>query len=258
MIQFYHVSKIYSGNIHALDDITLQVNRGEFVFLTGPSGAGKTTLLKLIHCEESPTQGEILVNGINISRIKHSQIPYLRRNIGIVLQKLKILKDNTDIPYLRRNIGIVFQDFKLLKDLTVFQNVAFALEVTGTRGKELKRRTWKTLRMVGLLEKMDEMPLKLSGGEQQRVAIARALVNNPPILLADEPTGNLDPEITLDIINLMNNLNAGGTTIIVATHNTDLVRKYSKMVVKLVKGRTVDQLHPERPALRTEVKASFL
>lgn len=235
MIQFYHVSKIYSGNIHALDDITLQVNRGEFVFLTGPSGAGKTTLLKLIHCEESPTQGEILVNGINISRIKHSQIPYLRRNIGIV-----------------------FQDFKLLKDLTVFQNVAFALEVTGIRGKELKRRTWKTLRMVGLLEKMDEMPLKLSGGEQQRVAIARALVNNPPILLADEPTGNLDPEITLDIINLMNNLNAGGTTIIVATHNTDLVRKYSKMVVRLAKGRTVDQLHPERPALRAEVKASFL
>ena len=235
MIQFYHVSKIYSGNIHALDDITLQVNRGEFVFLTGPSGAGKTTLLKLIYCEESPTQGEILVNGINISRIKPSQIPYLRRNIGII-----------------------FQDFKLLKDLTVFQNVAFALEVTGIRGKELKRKTWKTLRMVGLLEKMDEMPLKLSGGEQQRVAIARALVNNPPILLADEPTGNLDTEITIDIINLMNNLNAWGTTIVVATHNTDLVSKYNKMVIRLIKGRTVDQMHPERAALKAEVKASFL
>jgi len=235
MIQFYHVNKIYSGNIHALHDITLQVNRGEFVFLTGPSGAGKTTLLKLIYCEESPTQGEILVNGINISRIKPSQIPYLRRNIGII-----------------------FQDFKLLKDLTVFQNVAFALEVTGIRGKELKRKTWKTLRMVGLLEKMDEMPLKLSGGEQQRVAIARALVNNPPILLADEPTGNLDPEITIDIINLMNNLNAWGTTIVVATHNTDLVSKYNKMVIRLIKGRTVDQMHPERAALKAEVKASFL
>jgi cell division transport system ATP-binding protein len=235
MIQFYHVSKIYSGNIQALNDLTLQVNRGEFVFLTGPSGAGKTTLLKLIYCEESPTQGEILVNGINISRIKPSQIPYLRRNIGIV-----------------------FQDFKLLKDLTVFQNVAFALEVTGIRGKELKRRTWKTLRMVGLLDKMDETPLKLSGGEQQRVAIARALVNNPPILLADEPTGNLDPEITLDIINLMNNLNASGTTIVVATHNTDLVRKYSKMVIRLIQGRIIDKIHPERPTVIPEVKASLL
>ena len=235
MIQFYHVSKIYSGNIQALNDLTLQVNRGEFVFLTGPSGAGKTTLLKLIYCEESPTQGEILVNGINISRIKPSQIPYLRRNIGIV-----------------------FQDFKLLKDLTVFQNVAFALEVTGIRGKELKRRTWKTLRMVGLLDKMDETPLKLSGGEQQRVAIARALVNNPPILLADEPTGNLDPEITLDIINLMNNLNASGTTIVVATHNTDLVRKYSKMVIRLIKGKIIDKIHPERPTAIPEVNASLL
>jgi len=235
MIQFYHVSKIYSGNIQALNDITLQVNRGEFVFLTGPSGAGKTTLLKLIYCEESPTQGEILVNGINISRIKPSQIPYLRRNIGIV-----------------------FQDFKLLNDLTVFQNVAFALEVTGIRGTELKRRTWKTLRMVGLLEKMDVTPLKLSGGEQQRVAIARALTNNPPILLADEPTGNLDPEITLDIINLMNNLNASGTTIVVATHNTDLVGEYSKMVIRLIKGRIIDTIHPERPTLIPEVKASIL
>jgi cell division transport system ATP-binding protein len=235
MIQFFNVNKIYSGNIHALSDITLRVNRGEFVFLTGPSGAGKTSLLKLIYCEESPTQGEILVNGINVSRIKRSQIPYLRRNIGIV-----------------------FQDFKLLKDLTVFQNVTFALEVTGVRGKELKRRAWKTLRMVGLLDKMDEMPLKLSGGEQQRVAIARALVHNPPILLADEPTGNLDPEITLDIINLMNNFNASGTTIVVATHNTDLVRKYSKTVIRLVDGRTVDQIRPEGTMVNPEVKSSFL
>ncbi len=234
MIQFYHVSKIFPGNIHALNDITVQVNKGEFVFLTGPSGAGKTTLLKLIYCEESPTRGEILVNGINISRIKPSQIPYLRRNIGIV-----------------------FQDFKLLKDLTVFQNVAFALEVTGMRGKELKRRTWKILRMVGLLDKMDEMPLKLSGGEQQRVAIARALANNPPILLADEPTGNLDPEITLDIINLMNNFNAWGTTIVIATHNTDLVRKYSKRVIRLTKGRIIDQMRPGT-MLKPEFKASSL
>jgi cell division transport system ATP-binding protein len=235
MIQFYHVSKVYSSNINALNDITVQVNKGEFVFLTGPSGAGKTTFLKLIYCDESPTRGEILVNGINIARIKPSQIPYLRRNIGIV-----------------------FQDFKLLKDLTVLQNVAFALEVTGIRGKELKRRTWKTLRMVGLLDKMDETPLKLSGGEQQRVAIARALANNPPILLADEPTGNLDPEITLDIINLMNNFNASGTTIVIATHNTDLVRKYSKRVIRLTMGRMIDQMHPERPTLKTEGKASLL
>jgi len=234
VIHFYHVSKIYSNNIHALDDITLQVDRGEFLFLTGPSGAGKTTLLKLIYCEESPTQGEILVNGINISRIRPSQIPYLRRNIGIV-----------------------FQDFKLLKDLTVSQNVAFALEVTGIRGKELKRRTWKTLRMVGLLDKMDEMPLKLSGGEQQRVAIARALINNPPILLADEPTGNLDPDISVDIINLMNNFNAWGMTVVIATHNIDLVRKYSKRVIRLKKGRTTDQMDPERLTLKPEAEASF-
>lgn len=233
MIQFFHVSKIYSGNVHALNDITLQVNRGDFVFLTGPSGAGKTSLLKLIYCEERPTQGEILVNGINISRIKPSQIPYLRRNIGIV-----------------------FQDFKLLKDLTVFENVAFALEVTGVRGKELRRRAWKTLRMVGLLDKMDEMPLKLSGGEQQRVAIARALVHNPPILLADEPTGNLDPEITLDIINLMNNFSASGTTVVIATHNTDLVRKYSKRVIRLLKGKTTDQVRSER-AMLNPVSYSF-
>ena len=235
MIQFYHVSKIYSNNIQALNDINLQVDKGEFLFLTGPSGAGKTTFLKLIYCEESPTRGEILVNGINISRVKPSRIPYLRRNIGIV-----------------------FQDFKLLKDLTVFQNVAFALEATGTRGRELKRRTWNTLRMVGLLDKMDEIPLKLSGGEQQRVAIARALVNNPPILLADEPTGNLDPDITLDIINLMNNFNTWGMTIIIATHNTDLVGKYSKRVIRLKEGRIMDQMQPEGPTLLPESKASYL
>lgn len=235
MIQFYHVSKVYPNNTHALIDINLHVNKGEFVFLTGPSGAGKTTLLKLVYCEESPTRGEILVNGINISRIKPSKIPYLRRNIGIV-----------------------FQDFKLLKDLTVFQNVAFALEVTGVRGRELKRRTWNTLRMVGLVDKMDEMPVKLSGGEQQRVAIARALVNNPPILLADEPTGNLDPDVTLDIINLMNNFNAWGMTVAIATHNTDLVRKYTKRVIRLNKGRTMDQIHPEGSTLNPEAKASFL
>jgi cell division transport system ATP-binding protein len=233
MIQFFHVSKVYPGTIHALTDVTLEVNEGEFVFLTGPSGAGKTTLLKLIFCDERPTRGDILVNGMNVCRMRASQIPYLRRNIGIV-----------------------FQDFKLLKDLSVFQNVAFALEVTGIRGKEMKRRTWKTLRMVGLLDKMDETPLKLSGGEQQRVAIARALVNNPPILLADEPTGNLDPEVTLDIINLMNNFNASGTTIVVATHNTDLVRKYRKRVIQLLRGRTVDQTHSERSMVHPEATAS--
>jgi cell division transport system ATP-binding protein len=235
MIQFYHVSKIYPNSVHALTNIDLHVNKGEFVFLTGPSGAGKTTLLKLIYCEESPTQGEILVNGINTSRIRRSRIPYLRRNLGIV-----------------------FQDFKLLKDLTVFQNVAFALEVTGVRGRELKRRTWNTLRMVGLVDKMDELPIKLSGGEQQRVAIARALVNNPPILLADEPTGNLDPDVTLDIINLMNNFNAWGMTVVIATHNTDLVRKYSKRVIRLNKGRTMDEVHSEGSPLKPEAKASCL
>ena len=215
MIQFYHVSKVFPANIQALSDITLQVNKGEFIFLTGPSGAGKTTLLKLIYCEESPTRGEILVNGINISRIKHSQIPYLRRNIGIV-----------------------FQDFKLLNNKTVSDNIALVLRALGHKKREIPKRIRQVLRVVGLDERvLRQPPLKLSGGEQQRVAIARALINTPPIILADEPTGNLDPDLTVEIMDLLEKVNNLGTTVVVATHDTSLVDKYQKRTIPLYKGR---------------------
>jgi cell division transport system ATP-binding protein len=214
MIQTYHVHKIYPGGNAALSDVTVQVERGEFVFLTGPSGAGKSTLLKLLFGQERPSQGEILVDGINVSKIA------LRR-----------------IPMLRRRIGMIFQDFKLLNNKSVFENIAFALEILGYNQKEIRRKAWQALRLVGLHEKMDYLPLRISGGEQQRVAIARALVKDPPLILADEPTGNLDPDLTADIINMLMLLNTKGTTVVVATHDADLIQRYRKRVISLIKGR---------------------
>jgi cell division transport system ATP-binding protein len=214
MIQTYHVHKTYPGGCNALSDISVRVERGEFVFLTGASGAGKSTLLKLIFCQEKPSSGEILVDGMNVSRIRSSRVPLLRRRIGMI-----------------------FQDFKLLNNRTVFENVAFALEILGYSQKEMRRRAWQALRLVGLHERMDEYPLRISGGEQQRVAIARALVKDPPIILADEPTGNLDPELTADIINILMLLNTKGTTVVVATHDTDLIQRYRKRVIALSEGR---------------------
>lgn len=208
MIQMFHVTKAYPGDPPTLTDINLHVEKGEFVFLTGPSGAGKTTLLKMIFCEEMPTRGQILVGGRNVGRIRDSAVPYLRRNIGVV-----------------------FQDFKLLHYRTVAENVAFALDVLGVPRSEGRERVRKMLKLVGLEHKMDSLPMKLSGGEQQRVVIARALVNDPTILLADEPTGNLDPGNKQRAMRLLIEMaNARGVTLLAATHDESLLPLFDRVI----------------------------
>jgi cell division transport system ATP-binding protein len=216
MIQFFHVYKAYPGDPPALSDINLNVDKGEFVFLTGPSGAGKTTLLKLIFCAEKATGGQILVGGRNIARIRESAVPYLRRNIGVV-----------------------FQDFKLLHRRTVLDNVAFTMDVLGVPRAEARERVMKMLKLVGLEHKADALPVRLSGGEQQRVVIARALVNDPTILLADEPTGNLDPQLTVEIMDLLCDVNVRGTTVLVATHDSTILERYPKRTVRIERGQVV-------------------
>lgn len=216
MIQMFHVYKAYPGDPPSLSDINLHVHKGEFVFLTGPSGAGKTTLLKLIFCAERATKGQVLVAGRNVARIRESAIPYLRRNIGVV-----------------------FQDFKLLPHRTVADNVQFTLDVIGIPRAQARAKVMRMLKMVGLEHKADAFPLKLSGGEQQRVVIARALVNDPTILLADEPTGNLDPALTLEIMDLLCDVNARGTTVMVATHDASLISRYNKRTIRLERGTIV-------------------
>ena len=217
MIQAFHVYKQYNRESHALLDVTLAVEKGDFVFLTGASGAGKTTLLKLIFREEVPSQGQILVNGRNVSAIPESKIPHLRRTIGVV-----------------------FQDFKLLKRKTIFENVSFVLRVMGVGKTERKQRVFHVLKKVGLHHKMHSYPLQLSGGEQQRVAIARALINQPVLLLADEPTGNLDPDLALEIMLLFKEINSHGTTVLVATHDRELITRMGKRVITLDRGRVVE------------------
>lgn len=216
MIQMFHVYKAYPGDPPSLADINLHVEKGEFVFLTGPSGAGKTTLLKLLFCAEQATRGQILIGGRNIGRIRESAIPYLRRNIGVV-----------------------FQDFKLLPHRTVADNVAFTLDVLGVSRAESQVRVQRMLKRVGLEHKAKSYPLKLSGGEQQRVVIARALVNDPTILLADEPTGNLDPALTVEIMDLLRDVNIRGTTVVVATHDATLLSRYQKRTIRLEQGQIV-------------------
>jgi len=212
----FHVYKAYPGDPPSLSDINLHVHKGEFVFLTGPSGAGKTTLLKLIFCAEKATRGQILVGGRNIARIRESAIPFLRRNIGVV-----------------------FQDFKLLPSRTVGENVAFTLDVLGVPRTQCRERVMRMLKSVGLEHKVDSKPLRLSGGEQQRVVIARALVNDPTILLADEPTGNLDPALTVEIMDLLRDVNVRGTTVVVATHDVHLLSRYQKRTIRLEGGQIV-------------------
>ncbi|MDT8442022.1 MAG: cell division ATP-binding protein FtsE [Desulfuromonadales bacterium] len=214
MIRLYNVSKAYPGDQQALDDISLIIDKGEFVYLTGPSGAGKSTLLKLLYCAERPSRGQILINGRNITRF-----------------------GATRIPHLRRSLGIVFQDFKLLVRRTVFENVAFPLDVQGRRRTDVNKRVYQCLKQVGLEQRLQHYPLQLSGGEQQRVAVARALVVDPLILLADEPTGNLDPRVTLDIMELFKSANARGTTVVMATHDQNLIRQFPKRVITLEAGR---------------------
>jgi cell division transport system ATP-binding protein len=214
MIQAFHVTKQYDRESSALVDVTLQIERGEFCFLTGPSGAGKTTFLKLVFREELPSQGQILVGGRNITAIPARQIPELRRSIGVV-----------------------FQDFKLLKRKTILENVAFVLRILGVPAKEQKRRAFAALKSVGLHHKMHAYPLQLSGGEQQRVAIARALINEPILLLADEPTGNLDPDMAQEIMSLFQEVNSRGTTVLVATHDREMIQRMGKRVISLDRGR---------------------
>jgi cell division transport system ATP-binding protein len=217
MIQLFHVSKSF-GVSKALQDVSLRVRKGDFVFVTGPSGAGKTTLLRLIFGADFPTEGQILIQGINLNRIRRSSLDLLRRRMGFV-----------------------FQDFKLLPRRTVFQNVAIALEVIGEHPAIVRKKTHQVLRAVGLSKKEDLYPLQLSGGEQQRVAIARAVVNNPLILIADEPTGNLDPDITKDIMILFRSINLRGTTVIVATHSQELMKDTDQRIIHLKEGEIVKE-----------------
>ena len=218
MVEFNRVSKTYDGTHDALKNLDLTINDGEFVFVVGASGAGKSTFLKLIMREEVPTSGTVTINGFNLNKMK-----------------------KRDIPYFRRTMGIVFQDFRLIPDMRVYDNVAFALRVTGTKEREVRKRVSHALGMVGLLGKSQSLPKELSGGEQQRVAIARALVNNADLIIADEPTGNIDPAMSIEIMDLLNHINkANGTTIIMVTHAHELVKQYDQhRLVVLKDGQLV-------------------
>jgi cell division transport system ATP-binding protein len=216
IVGVYHLNRNL-GKHFSLEDITLQVANGEFVFLVGPSGAGKSTLLRLIYMEDAPSSGQVVVGPYISSRMKRSTVPALRRKVGIV-----------------------FQDFRLIEDRTIFENVALALKVKGTGMGEIKRQVTDILTRVGLYHKRYEFPPSLSGGEQQRVAIARAIVNRPAVLLADEPTGNLDPVSTKNILELLFKINAGGTAVLMATHDIDLVRSFGQRIIYLEAGRLVE------------------
>lgn len=215
----FHVSKKYDHQNYALNDVTLHIPKGEFAFITGPSGAGKSTLLRLVIREDVATSGQTIVNGRNIAIIPPHQIPILRRNMGFV-----------------------FQDFKLLKRKTVYENVTFVLHVIGVAAKIQKKKAFEILKMVGLQHKIHSYPQQLSGGEQQRVAIARALINEPVLLLADEPTGNLDPDLALEIMEIFKRVNARGTTVLVATHDKDMIQRIRGRVLYLDHGRLIDDV----------------
>src|SRR5271165_3067402 len=214
MIALRDVTLVYPNGTRALDGIELEIKKGSFVFLVGHSGTGKSSLLRLLYREQVPTRGEVVVDGVRVDRLRRSRVMQLRRSVGVV-----------------------FQDFKLLADKTVWENVAFALQVTGARSKDVMRQVPRVLDLVGLSHKSRMLPSELSGGEQQRAAIARALVNNPKILLCDEPTGNLDPSNTTEIIELLQRINLKGTTVLVATHNQAVVDRMRRRVVRLENGR---------------------
>jgi cell division transport system ATP-binding protein len=215
MIRLFNVSKRYN-DAEALSSVTLQVARGEFVFLTGPSGAGKTTLLRMMLRQETPSTGQILVNGRNVGALPAAKIPDLRRSIGVV-----------------------FQDFKLIQRKTALDNVAYVLNVAGVPRSQQRKQAYEALRSVGLNHKLSAFPSALSGGEQQRVAIARAVVNEPALLLADEPTGNLDPDLAVEIMRLFTEINARGTTVLVATHDRDLIERMQRRTVILERGQVI-------------------
>ena len=217
MIDTYHLSKLYSRGVYALRDISLTISKGEFIFLTGPSGAGKSTFLRLLLREELPSEGELRVAGRDLATLGSSQVQAYRRTVGFV-----------------------FQDFRLIPRFTVFRNVAFVMRVLGIALAVQQRKTFQVLKWVGLQHRMNAYPEELSGGEQQRVAIARALVNDPQLVLADEPTGNLDPDLSLEIMNLFREINARGTTVIVATHDRELIRRVGRRALTLEHGRIVE------------------
>ena len=217
MIETHHLSKMYSRGLYALNDLSLKIAQGEFVFLTGPSGAGKSTFLRLLLLQERQTSGELVVGGQNLSTLRPREIQEYRRSIGFV-----------------------FQDFKLIPTRTLLENVSFVPEVTGVSHAQQRRRAFQVLKWVGLQHRMGAYPADLSGGEQQRVAIARALVNSPTLVLADEPTGNLDPDLSLEIMNLLREVNASGTTVVVATHDRELIRLVGRRTVTLDQGKVVE------------------
>ena len=217
MIQFHNVSKTYKNGTKALQGVNLTIEDGEFVFIVGSSGAGKSTLMKMILMEETPTEGQIEVNGYNLGKLK-------RR----------------DIPFFRRTLGVVFQDFRLIPTMSVYDNVAFALRVTNVSTKDIRRRVPYILGLVGLQSKARSMPEQLSGGEQQRVALARALVNNPSLIIADEPTGNIDPELSVEIMELLQAINSVGTTVVVVTHERELAARFRKRTIMIDHGEVVD------------------
>lgn len=224
MIEMKDVWKSYPNNVKAINGINITIKKGEFVYVVGPSGAGKSTFIKMMYREEKPTKGDILIDSVNLAKMKEKRIPYMRRKIGVV-----------------------FQDFKLLPSLTVFENVAFALEVIEENPTIIKRKVMDVLDIVMLKNKARFLPGELSGGEQQRVAIARAIVNNPEVLIADEPTGNLDPDTAWGIMDILDDINHRGTTIVMATHNKDIVNTIKKRVIAIEGGRVV----------RDEVRGSY-
>ena len=224
MIKFNNVSKVYDSNgVHALDNVSLSIEKGEFVFIVGSSGAGKSTFLKLIMREEMPTSGSIVINGMHLETLPRRKVPYLRRTMGIV-----------------------FQDFRLISKMTVYENVAFAMRCVGKRNDSIKKRVPYILELVGLADKANDHPSELSGGEQQRVSLARALVNNPALIIADEPTGNIDPEMSYEIIELLSEINKRGTTVLVVTHEHELVKSFGKRVITIDDGRVVSDSDDDR------------
>ncbi|AEN87072.1 MULTISPECIES: cell division ATP-binding protein FtsE [Priestia] len=216
MIEMQNVYKTYPNGVKAINGISIKINQGEFAYIVGPSGAGKSTFIKMMYREEKPSSGNIIVNGANVAKIKDSKVPIFRRHIGVV-----------------------FQDFKLLPKLTVYENIAFALEVIEQSPEEIKKRVLEVLELVKLKGKMDSFPDELSGGEQQRVSIARSIVNSPKVVIADEPTGNLDPETSWEIMDIFEEINKRGTTILMATHNREIVNTIRKRVIAIENGNVV-------------------
>lgn len=213
MIEFKNVTKVYNNNVLALSNLNIEINKGEFVFLVGPSGAGKSTFIKMLLKEVDPTAGSVIVEGTDLTKLTQKQVPFYRRKIGVV-----------------------FQDFRLIPTLNVYENVAFALRVIGASDKDIHKKVPMVLSMVGLSKKYKSFPHELSGGEQQRISIARAIVNSPSLLIADEPTGNLDPETSLEIMEIISDINRAGTTVVMATHAKEIVDTMKKRVIAIEKG----------------------